>query len=233
MTRHTILLAEDDARLALLVKDYLESSGEFAVCVQANGNKIARTVEDIAPDLIILDVGLPNKDGLSICRDLRPTYQGAILILTAHGDDAEQILGLEYGADDYVVKPVEPRLLLARIRALLRRYDKDSQADGQTIQFGQLCIHCQSRLVTFGQEDVPLSSHEFDLLLALAKQPGQIMSREYLYNCIYSRPYDGVDRSIDVRVSQLRKKLRDPADKPFRIKTIWGRGYLLAPDAWG
>lgn len=229
---HTILLAEDDARLAALVKDYLESTGEFKVSVQDNGGKITRTVEDTAPDLIILDVGLPNKDGLSICRDLRPTYEGAILILTAHGDDAEQILGLEYGADDYVIKPVEPRLLLARIRALLRRYEKDSKGDCQQIQFGQLCIHCPSRLVTLHNHELELSSHEFDLLLTLAKQPGHVMSREYLYNCIYSRPYDGVDRSIDVRISQLRRKLHDSAEKPFRIKTIWGRGYMLAPDAW-
>lgn len=229
---HTILLAEDDARLAALVKDYLESTGELTVAVQDNGGKIIRAVEDLAPDLVILDVGLPNKDGLSICRDLRPTYKGAILILTAHSDDAEQILGLEYGADDYVVKPVEPRLLLARVRALLRRYDKDHNTDCQQIAFGGLSIQCQSRAVTLHNEPVELSSHEFDLLLALAKQPGQIMSREYLYNCIYSRHYDGIDRTIDVRVSQLRKKLADSADKPFRIKTIWGRGYLLATDAW-
>lgn len=229
---HSILLAEDDARLAALVKDYLESTGEFRVSVQDNGGKILRAVEDLAPDLVVLDVGLPNKDGLSICRDLRPNYKGAILILTAHSDDAEQILGLEYGADDYVIKPVEPRLLLARVRALLRRYDKDDKADCQQIQFGGLCIQCSSRVVTLHNEQVELSSHEFDLLLALAKQPGQVMSREHLYSCIYSRPYDGIDRTIDVRVSQLRKKLNDSADKPFRIKTIWGRGYLLATDAW-
>lgn len=230
--QHPILLAEDDARLAALVKDYLESTGEFTVAVQQNGGKVVRAVEDLAPELVILDVGLPNKDGLSICRDLRPAYKGAVLILTAHSDDAEQILGLEYGADDYVIKPVEPRLLLARVRALLRRYDKDDKPDCQQIQFGALSIHCPSRVVTLQGEEITLSSHEFDLLLALAKQPGQVMSREYLYNCIYSRPYDGIDRTIDVRMSQLRKKLQDSADKPFRIKTIWGRGYLLAGDAW-
>lgn len=229
---HSILLAEDDARLAHLVKDYLESTGEFQVNVQDNGGKVLRCVEDQAPDLVILDVGLPNKDGLSICRDLRPAFKGAVLILTAHSDDAEQILGLEYGADDYVVKPVEPRLLLARVRALLRRCEKVTE-ECQRVDVGSLSINCQSRVVQWQNQEVELSSHEFDLLLALAKQPGQVMSREYLYNCIYSRPYDGVDRTIDVRVSQLRKKLHDSAEKPFRIKTIWGRGYLLVSDAWG
>jgi DNA-binding response OmpR family regulator len=229
---HSILLAEDDARLATLVKDYLESTGEFRVMVQGNGGKVLRAVEDLAPDLVILDVGLPNKDGLSICRDLRPSFQGPILILTARGDDAEQILGLEHGADDYVVKPVEPRLLLARIRALLRRYDKDHKSECDQLNFGNLQIHCPSRTVTLQGQSVELSSHEFDLLLALAKQPGHTMSREYLYNCIYSRPYDGVDRTIDVRISQLRRKLGDSADTPFRIKTIWGRGYLFAAEAW-
>ena len=227
-----ILLAEDDARLAALVQDYLQSTGEFHVNVQANGGKIMRSVEDLAPDLIILDVGLPNKDGLSICRDLRPTYKGAILILTAHGDDAEQILGLEYGADDYVIKPVEPRVLLARVRALLRRYEKDDKTDSQEIVFGGLNIQGLSRMVTLHQCEVELSSHEYDLLIALARQPGQTLSREYLYNCIYARVYDGIDRTIDVRISQLRKKLGDSADKPFRIKTIWGRGYMLVADAW-
>src|SRR5690606_20223192 len=141
-------------------------------------------------------------------------------------------LGLECGADDYVIKPAEPRVLLARIRALLRRYSLEEKSDKENLQFGDLNICCLSRTVTFAGEPVDLSSHEFDLLLTFARQPGQTMSREFLFNTIYSRTYDGLDRTIDVRISQLRKKLGDNAEKPFRIKTIWGRGYLFVEDAW-
>lgn len=229
---HRILLAEDDVRLARLVKDYLESTGEYAVTIESNGGKVQRTVSDVLPDLLILDVMLPNKDGLAICREIRPDFPGPILMLTARNENADQVLGLEYGADDYVIKPAEPRVLLARIRALLRRYALEEKADKETLTFGALQICCNARTVSFAGETVDLSSHEFDLLLTFARQPGQVMSREYLFNTIYSRPYDGLDRTIDVRISQLRKKLGDNADKPFRIKTIWGRGYLFVEDAW-
>lgn len=229
---HRILLAEDDVRLATLVKDYLESTGDYAVTVETNGGKVQRTVTDVLPDLLILDVMLPNKDGLSICREIRPNFAGPILMLTARNNDADQILGLECGADDYVIKPAEPRVLLARIRALLRRYSLEEKADKENLQFDDLQICCLSRTVTLADELVDLSSHEFDLLLTFARQPGQIMSREFLFNTIYSRPYDGLDRTIDVRISQLRKKLGDNAEKPFRIKTIWGRGYMFVEDAW-
>lgn len=229
---HRILLAEDDVRLASLVKDYLESTGDYAVTVEINGGKVQRTLTDVLPDLIILDVMLPNKDGLTLCREIRPNFSGPILMLTARNNDADQILGLECGADDYVIKPAEPRVLLARVRALLRRYALDEKSEKETLVFGDLSICCSSRTVTFAGEAVDLSSHEFDLLLTFARQPGQTMSREFLFNTIYSRPYDGLDRTIDVRISQLRKKLGDNADKPFRIKTIWGRGYMFIEDAW-
>lgn len=230
---HSILLAEDDQRLAHLVKDYLESVEDgFTVTVETNGGKVQRTVEDVCPELLILDVMLPNKDGLTICREIRPSFKGPILILTARDDNADQILGLECGADDYVIKPVEPRVLLARIRALLRRYDLEQKQDLELIELGALSIDCHSRSVNLGGEDIHLSSHEYDLLVTLARQPGQVMSREFLFNAIYSRPYDGLDRTIDVRISQLRKKLGDHADNPYRIKTVWGRGYILVEDAW-
>lgn len=229
---HSILLAEDDLRLANLVKDYLEAADGYRVTIESNGGKVQRAVEDVCPELLILDVMLPNKDGLSICREIRPSFKGPILILTARDENADQILGLECGADDYVIKPVEPRVLLARIRALLRRYDLEQRQDQDHLHLGALHIDCHSRKVTLDSELVPLSSHEYDLLLTLARQPGQVMSREFLFNAIYSRPYDGLDRTIDVRVSQLRKKLGDNAESPYRIKTVWGRGYILVEDAW-
>ncbi len=229
---HRILLAEDDERLAQLVKDFLESSGDCIVVIESNGNKVGRQIQNQCPDLLILDVMLPNKDGLTICKEVRADFKGPILMLTARNDDADQILGLENGADDYVIKPVEPPVLLARIKALLRRFHQDEKSETEEWTFGCLHISLASRSVTLAAEAISLSSHEFELLVALARQAGQVLSREFLFSAIYARPYDGLDRTIDVRVSQLRKKLGDSSESPFRIKTVWGRGYLLVPDAW-
>ncbi len=229
---HRILLAEDDERLAQLVKDFLESTGDCVVVIESNGNKVGRQIQNQCPDLLILDVMLPNKDGLTICKEVRADFKGPILMLTARNDDADQILGLENGADDYVIKPVEPPVLLARIKALLRRFHQDEKSETEEWTFGCLHISLASRSVTLASEVISLSSHEFELLVALARQAGQVLSREFLFSAIYARPYDGLDRTIDVRVSQLRKKLGDSSESPFRIKTVWGRGYLLVPDAW-
>jgi DNA-binding response OmpR family regulator len=231
MLNNTILLVEDDRRLAQLVKDYLVAH-EFTVYTEDNGNRVLRKTQNINPGLIILDIMLPGKDGLSVCQELRPDYKGPILMLTARDSDVDQVLGLEYGADDYVIKPVEPRVLLARVRALLRRYYQQDEQEQTPLKFEELEIHPNSRKVLLAGEEIHLSSHEFDLLVALAKQPNQVLSREFLFNHIYNREYDGLDRSIDVRISQLRKKLYDNPDMPTRIKTIWGRGYLLVTDTW-
>jgi DNA-binding response OmpR family regulator len=231
MLNNTILLVEDDRRLAELVKDYLMTH-DFIVYIEDNGNRVLRRTQNVNPGMIILDIMLPGKDGLSVCQELRPQYKGPILMLTARDSDIDQVLGLEYGADDYVIKPVEPRVLLARVRALLRRYyQQDNQVQGP-LRFEALEIHPNARKILLAGEEIHLSSHEFDLLLALANQPNQVLSREFLFNHIYNREYDGLDRSIDVRISQLRKKLNDNPDQPTRIKTIWGRGYLLVADAW-
>jgi len=226
-----VLLAEDDERLANLVKDYLQSNG-FDVVIEGVGHNVPRCVTELMPDIVILDLMLPGKDGLTICKEIRPKYDGPILMLTARDSDMDQVLGLEFGADDYVVKPAEPRVLLARIRALLRRYNAEEKAEQDEHTFGALCISVTARSVNLNGEEVVLSSHEFDLLSELAKNAGRILSREYLFNAIYSRPYDGLDRTIDVRISHIRKKLQDSSENPERIKTVWGKGYLFVPDAW-
>jgi DNA-binding response OmpR family regulator len=231
MMNNIILLVEDDRRLAQLVKDFLQGN-DFIVYVEENGNRVMRQTQNVNPSLIILDLMLPGKDGLTLCQELRPGFKGPILMLTARNDDIDQVLGLEYGADDYVIKPVEPRVLLARIRALLRRYYNNDAHEQEALVFDQLQIQPMARTVQLAGEEIHLSSHEFDLLLALAGQTGQVLSREFLFNQIYSREYDGLDRSIDVRISQLRKKLHDNPENPARIKTIWGRGYLFVADAW-
>ena len=226
-----ILLVEDDRRLAQLVKDFLESN-DYQVAVEENGNRVIRQAQNLNPALIVLDLMLPGKDGLTLCKELRPQFKGPILMLTARDSDLDQVLGLEYGADDYVIKPAEPRVLLARIRALMRRYYQNDPREQEALVFGQLCIQPTARKVVLAGEDVVLSSHEYDLLLSLAAQAGQILSREFLFNHIYNREYDGLDRTIDVRISQLRKKLNDNPENPTRIKTIWGKGYLFIADAW-
>lgn len=226
-----IMLAEDDERLAHLVKKFLVSSG-FDVVVETMGHNVLRQIKALNPDCLILDLGLPGKDGLSICREARGFYDNPILILTARDSDADQVLGLEYGADDYVVKPADPRVLLARIRALLRRANSETVSDAPRLQIGALKMDAHSREVAYRGSAVHLTSHEFDLLFILSEKSGEVLSREYLFNKIYNRPYDGLDRTIDVRVSQLRKKFNDNLENPEKIKTIWGRGYLFVADAW-
>ena len=227
-----ILIAEDDRRLASLMKDYLEAN-DFEVAIEENGDRVAQALADYSPDMLVLDVMLPGKDGLAICRDSRPNFAGPILMLTARNDDADQILGLEFGADDYVIKPVEPRVLLARIKALLRRCERsNANTTPEDITLGTLSIQQASRSVNLAGEPVHVSSHEFDLLALLAANAGLVISREDLFQALCGRAYDGLDRTIDVRISQLRKKLGDNLDNPLRIKTIWGKGYLFVRDAW-
>jgi DNA-binding response OmpR family regulator len=229
--RPSILLVEDDLRLAELVSRYLESNG-FTVAIVSRGDEVIARVDRDPPDLVILDLGLPGEDGLSICRRLRPAYHSPILILTARNSDIDHVLGLELGADDYVIKPVEPRVLLARIGALLRRSRAATHPERKVLQFGRLTINVGSRSVQLDGQSITLSGNEFDLLVHLASHAGEIQSREALFKDLFKREYDGTDRMLDIRISRLRRKLGDEAETAERIKTVWGQGYLFVPDAW-
>jgi DNA-binding response OmpR family regulator len=223
---------EDDLRLAELVSRYLANHG-FKMTIVSHGDEVVERVQSDNPDLVILDLGLPGEDGLSICKRLRPAYTAPILILTARDNDIDHVLGLELGADDYVIKPVEPRVLLARVGALLRRSKPPvALPAGKSLNFGRLLINIVSRAVKWDGRDIALSRNEFDLLVFLASHPGEIQSRERLFKSLYNRDYDGLDRMLDIRISRLRRKLDDDAENPQRIKTIWGQGYLFVPDAW-
>lgn len=226
-----VLLVEDDARLANLVKDYLENN-DFKVIVEDAGYNVARKIQSFSPDIVILDIMLPGKDGLTICKEIRPNFDGPILMLTARDSDMDQVLGLEFGADDYVIKPAEPRVLLARVRALLRRYQHVEEVEVSNVCCGSLEINLGAREVRNSGALLELSSHEYELLVTLAKNEGKVLSRDFLYDAIYSRQYDGMDRTVDVRISQLRKKVGDSAESPTKIKTVWGRGYLFVKEAW-
>lgn len=233
-----ILLIEDDLRLSTLVMEYLIKQG-FDVFAEHHGNTAAKRILAEKPDLVILDLMLPGRDGLSICRDVRTLYQGPILILTAKEDDMDQVAGLELGADDYVKKPVEPRVLLARIRALFRRVKEqakpgtESAQDNTCLAFGKLTVNHESRRVTLSGRTIDLSTMEFDLLWFLASESGKVLDRDFLYRSVKGIEYDGMDRSMDVAISRLRRKLRDDPEHPYRIKTVWGSGYLFVADAWG
>jgi DNA-binding response OmpR family regulator len=200
------------------------------VSVEHRGDRVVDKAKREQPDLLVLDLGLPGRDGFTVCKDLRPSFTNPVLILTARDNDADQVLGLELGADDYVIKPVEPRVLLARIHALLRR--SRPHPPSAPLHFGQLTIDPAARSAVFNSTVVPLSSNEFDLLWLLAKNAGTVQSRDALYQTLYKRDYDGLDRTLDVRISHLRKKLGDDSEQSERIKTVWGQGYLFVPTAW-
>lgn len=228
--RPHILLVEDDSSLAEWILDYLAAHG-YRVSHINRGDQALDAIENLQPDLLILDVMLPYKNGFDICKESRLFYCNPILMLTACTEEADEILGLELGANDYVSKPVKPRVLLARVKALLRR-DTIEAPIATTLLFGQLKIVESTKAVFLNGESVSITSNEFEVLWLLASQAGKVINREELVTQLRGIEYDGLDRSIDIRISRLRKKLHDNTAQPFRIKTIWAKGYLFAADAW-
>jgi two-component system response regulator RstA len=228
-----ILIVEDDPRLAELTREYLEGNG-LNVAIEADGAQAAARIVREQPDLVILDLMLPGEDGLSICRKVRGQYDGPILMLTARTDDMDQVLGLELGADDYVCKPVRPRVLLARVRALLRRHEGHTGEPDEVrrrLVFGPLVIDSAMREAWLGEQGIELTSAEFDLLWLLAANAGRILSREEIFNALRGIEYDGQDRSIDVRISRIRPKIGDDPMHPRLIKTVRSKGYLFVAEA--
>jgi two-component system OmpR family response regulator/two-component system response regulator RstA len=215
-----LLIVEDDERLATLLVDLVTQAGHTAsVCPR--GDEAVTRIADERPDLVVLDLTLPGLDGLDVCRQVRASYGGRILILTARGDEIDEIIGLELGADDYLSKPVAPRRLLARIGALLRRRDG---TDEGLIRNGPLVVDPRRRAAHLGELPLELSTAEFDLLAYLVARAGQVVTRDELHQALRGVPYDGLDRSMDLRVSRLRKQLG-----AAWIKTVHGAGYLMPP----
>ena len=235
-----ILLVEDDIELAQWIAEYLTARG-FKVTTCHRGDDAVELIKTLNPDIVLLDGMLPGLDGLDVCKTVRPEFINPIIMITARDEEIDEVLGLEMGADDYITKPVRARVLLARIRGLLRRNDTPVQQNGTNfnsekqkyqLQFNGLVINEHARSVTLDKQDIQLSSNEFDVLWFLAQKAGQVVTREALVSHFRGYDYDGFDRSIDLRISRLRKKLKDNSSEPFRIKTIWGKGYLLAKDVW-
>jgi DNA-binding response OmpR family regulator len=220
-----ILLIEDDTRLAEMVRDYLGEAG-FRVARAANGSAGLVLHAREAFDAIVLDLMLPDMDGLEVCRQVRTRAATPILMLTARGDAMDRVIGLEMGADDYLPKPFEPRELLARLRAILRRGGASRAED--VLRFGRLEIDRAAREVRLAGEVRPLTSYQFGLLLALAEHAGRVMSREVLMDLIKAAPLEAFDRSIDVHISRIRAAIEDDPKKPRRVITVRGAGYVLA-----
>lgn len=226
-----LLMIEDDARLAQMVCEYLGQSG-FSVSHAGSAAEGLNRLALSGPELVILDLMLPDMDGLEVCRRIRAMpgalAQTPVLMLTAKGDAMDRIIGLEVGADDYLPKPFEPRELLARIRAVLRRRVEGSPQQGKHLRFGQLEIDCDARTVSVGAQGCDLTSYQFDLLVALAERAGRVLTRDQIMEAVRGRELDAFDRSIDVHMGRIRAAIEVDAKNPKRILTVRGVGYVFA-----
>ena len=220
-----ILLIEDDKRLAEMVRNYLGAFG-FAVTAVHSGSAGISLYRRESFDALILDLMLPDMDGLEVCRRIRANAQARILMLTARGDAMDRVIGLEMGADDYLAKPFEPRELLARLRSILRRAKGDSKPD--VLRFGRLDIDAGAREARLDGESRALTSYQFALLLGLAQHAGRVMSREALMEIVKNERLEAFDRSIDVHISRIRAAIEDDPKHPRRIITVRGAGYVFA-----
>ncbi|MHB8263162.1 MAG: response regulator transcription factor [Acidimicrobiales bacterium] len=219
----TIIIVEDDTNIADLASTYLTRAG-YRVLMAGDGKGALDTFRSEKPCLVVLDIGLPGDlDGFDVCRMLRATSDVPIVILTARNDEIDRVVGLEMGADDYIVKPFSPRELVARVKAILRRSVMSTDTPGRTIAIGDTRVDIASRKVTAAGDEVQLTAREFDLLVFLAMRRGVALSRRQILNGAWSNSWIGDERTVDVHVRQLRKKLGD--DLP--VHTVWGVGYRL------
>ncbi|ASG07278.1 response regulator [Vibrio anguillarum] len=230
--RHSLIIVEDDLKLREMLTEYFESQ-DISVIALAEGAKASAVILEQQPDIVLLDLMLPGEDGLTICRQIRPMYNGKILMLTASDDDFDHVAALEIGADDFVTKPIKPRVLLARMRMLLRRVDSEPIQTAKTVlEFGALSLNQSRHLCEMNGEAVAMTDSEFDLLWLLASTPDQVLSRDVLTKALRGIEYDGLDRTVDNKIVILRKKLGDDSSTPKRIITVRGKGYLFVPDTW-
>ena len=226
-----VLIVDDDKKLRELLTEYLEEFG-FQVSTRSDGRRILSAIKTENPNIIILDIMLPHKDGFEILREIQTAFSVPVIMLTARGEDADRIVGLELGTDDYLSKPFNPRELLARIRAVLRR--SAAPIDGETmrdeshlVEAGGLILDKAKRIVMMGREEVALSSTEYEILKVLMEHPNRTLSRDQLMSMARGRDFMAFDRSIDVHISKLRSKVELNPRSPKRIKTVWGAGYIF------
>lgn len=230
----TIVLVEDDIKLAKLIKNYLEQNG-FIVEHISNGFDATDMIIKNQPDLVILDLMLPGMDGISICKSIKNHYQGIVMFLTASEDEIDHVVCLEIGGDDFLSKPIRPRVLLAHIHMLFRREQKErpeqhekQHSETKSYQFGDLVINSSSREVSINNKKIEFTTGEFDLLWLLASHSDKALSRHYLYKTLRGIDYDGLDRGMDTKVGVIRKKLAVCDEASQRIKTLRGQGYTFS-----
>ncbi|MEP4680065.1 MAG: response regulator transcription factor, partial [Rhodopirellula bahusiensis] len=221
-----LLLVEDDTHLAAMVSDFLQENG-FSVEIENDGELAAKRIVHSRFDAIVLDIGLPSMNGIDVCRAVRNHFSGPIIVLTARGEEIDEVVALEVGADDFMSKPVRPRALLARLKNHLRKSDSQL-TDEDRIVVGDMIVTPAKRQVTIAGDQVDMTTAEFDLIEYLASRAGSVVARKDIYVDLLGLPYDGLDRSIDLRVSRVRRKLGDDPNHPTRIKSVRGVGYLMA-----
>jgi two-component system, OmpR family, phosphate regulon response regulator OmpR len=222
-----VLIVDDDTRLSAMIADYLSGNGYVVHCA-GNGLDGVAELSRRSPDAVILDVMLPDIDGLETCRRMRAVSDVPILMLTAKGEETDRIVGLELGADDYLPKPFNPRELLARLKAILRRRTGNVGTAARTLRFGRLEIDPGSRTARIDGSDCAMTSHQFNLLVALAENAGRVLSRDQLMDLLKGEELEAFDRSIDVHISRIRAVIEDDPKHPRRIITVRGAGYVFA-----
>jgi DNA-binding response OmpR family regulator len=222
----TVLVVDDEPRIVELARDYLEHAG-FGVIMATDGPSALTAVRIRKPDILVLDLGLPGMDGLDVAREIRRDSTMPIIMLTARDDELDRVLGLEIGADDYVTKPFSPRELVARIRAIMRRVDRQASPNDR-IEVGGVAIDVARMRVTAGDRTVELTPTEFQLLLTLARQPGRIFTRSQLLDSIHGVAFESYERAIDAHVKNVRRKLEEDPSRPRYVLTVYGVGYRFA-----
>ena len=222
-----IFVVEDDSEICRLLKLFLETEG-FAISFCHHGIEAVEQIRQCNPDIVILDIMLPGQDGIQVCKQVRDFYLGPVLMLTASEDDISELTAFKVGADDYVRKPIKPDVLLMRIRALLRRSQSPKNDSVEKIYCDELTINSSRREVLLEDQLIDLHSSEIDLVMLLAKSQGQAVSRDQCFRALRGFDYDGIDRSLDMRISSLRKKIKDQQSPHRFIKTVRGVGYMLA-----
>jgi len=221
-----VLVIDDDEGLNALLAEYLGRFG-FTVTAVTHPDDGLRIVRAAPPDIVVLDLMLPGMDGFAVCRRIRETSRVPIMMLTARGDVTDRIVGLELGADDYLPKPFEPRELLARVKALLRRASPQSAGD-DVLRFGRLEVDLGARVARLDGKPCDLTGHQFDLLVVLAQSPGRVLSRDQIMDALKGHPLEAFDRSIDVHISRIRAVIEDDPKAPRRVLTVRGAGYVFA-----
>lgn len=226
-----VLLVDDDVKLQKLLKEYLEGYG-FQVLALIDGSTVLETIRTESPDMVILDIMLPKRDGFDVLKEIRTESPLPVIMLTAKGEDADRIVGLELGADDYLPKPFNPRELLARMKAVLRRAHPQEKRGAEEdedifLEAGGLLLNKAKRTVVLAGKEVDLSSTEYELLKVLMEHPNRVLSRDELMSLAWGKDFMAFDRTIDVHISKLRAKLESDPRGPKRIKTVWGTGYMF------